>query len=69
VLKRRIDTPPNSGSSEQHNIINLDLNDPSPAMSTGKRPMGRDAGKAAKKKVDVASDSHDYVSKMEDISI
>jgi hypothetical protein len=67
-LKRRMDTPSNS-SSEHHNIIDLDLNEPSPARSTGKRPMGRDAAKAAKKKVAGGSSSHDYISKMEDISV
>ncbi|RCV19393.1 hypothetical protein SETIT_3G380400v2 [Setaria italica] len=72
-LKRKMDTPQNSASrenvltSEQRNILDLDPDDSSAASSTGKRPMGRDAAKAAKEKV--AAASSEYVSKMHDLSV
>ncbi|CAO2177288.1 unnamed protein product [Urochloa humidicola] len=70
-LKKKMDTLQNSASSEQHNVFNLDLNSPSehtsPASSAGKRPMGRDAAKAAKKKAKLAS--ADQVSKIHELSV
>ncbi|CAN6343918.1 unnamed protein product, partial [Urochloa humidicola] len=68
-LKRKMDQ--NSASSEQRNVLNLDLNSPSddasPASSAGKRPMGRDAAKAAKRKAKLASAEH--VSKIHELSV
>ncbi|CAN6166513.1 unnamed protein product [Urochloa humidicola] len=68
---KKMDTPQNSVSSEQRNVLNLDLNSPSddasPASSAGKRPMGRDAAKAAKRKAKLASSEH--VSKMHELSV
>jgi hypothetical protein len=67
-LKRKMDNPRNNASkenvltSEQHNILDLDPIDSSPTSSTGKRPMVRDAAKAANKKA--ASASSEYVSNM-----
>jgi hypothetical protein len=68
-LKSRIDTLKNSASkdSSEHNSLNRDTDDPSQGTSSGKRPMGRDAAKAAKKKVAAASSEH--VSKIHDLTI
>ncbi|TVU25786.1 hypothetical protein EJB05_28295, partial [Eragrostis curvula] len=71
-LKRKMDNPQNSSASrdndltsEQHNNF-VDL-DPDNASAARKRPMGRDAAKAAKKKA--ALDSSEYASKMHDLSV
>ncbi|CAN6203205.1 unnamed protein product [Urochloa humidicola] len=66
-LKSKMDTPQNSSSSTHPLDLNLDPDDPSPASSTGKRPMGRDAAKAAKKKA--ASSSSLELSKMHDLTV
>ncbi|CAL5088968.1 unnamed protein product [Urochloa decumbens] len=72
-LKRKMDTLQNSGSRKdappnvQREIPDLDPDKSAPASSSRKRPMGRDAAKAAKKKA--ASTSSEYVSKMHDLSI
>jgi hypothetical protein len=71
-LKRKMDTPQNSGcrenvlNSEQRHFLDLDPDDSSRASSAGKRPMGRDAAKAAKKKASSASSEH--ASKVHDLS-
>ncbi|TVU42397.1 hypothetical protein EJB05_08799, partial [Eragrostis curvula] len=70
-LKRKMDNPQNSASSrdndltsEQHNFLDLDSDVASPAR---KRPVGRDAAKAAKKKAPSAPS--EYTSKMHDLSV
>ena len=72
-LKRKMDTPQNSGSREnvppsvQRDIFDLHLEKPSSTSPSRKRPMGRDTSKEAKKKA--ASASFEYVSKIHDLSI
>ncbi|CAL5029276.1 unnamed protein product [Urochloa decumbens] len=63
-LKSKMDTPQNSASSAPPLNLNLAPVDPSAASSAGKRPMGRDAAKAAKK----AAGSSEYASKMHDLT-
>ncbi|CAL5075931.1 unnamed protein product [Urochloa decumbens] len=67
-LKSKMDNPQNSSSSAQPLNLNLYPDDPSPASSTGKRPMGRDAAKAAKKKA-TSSGSSEYASKLHELSV
>ncbi|CAL4906077.1 unnamed protein product [Urochloa decumbens] len=71
-LKKKMDTAQTSGSRENappngHHILDLDAGNSAPSSSSGKRPMGRDAAKAAKKKV--AAGSSEYVSKIHDLSV
>ncbi|CAN6245418.1 unnamed protein product [Urochloa humidicola] len=71
-LKNKMDNPHSSGSKENANaverhILDLDPESSAPPGSSGKRPMGRDAAKAAKKKA--AAASSEYVSKMHDLSV
>ncbi|CAL4975054.1 unnamed protein product [Urochloa decumbens] len=67
-LKSKMDTPQNSSSSAHMLNLNLDPDDPSPASSAGKRPMGRDATKSAKKKA-LSSGSSEYASKIHDLNV
>ncbi|CAL5018056.1 unnamed protein product [Urochloa decumbens] len=74
-LKRKMDMLQNSGSRKDappngHHILDLDAGNSAPSTSapsssSGKRPMGRDAAKAAKKK----AASSEYVSKIHDLSV
>ena len=73
-LKRKMDTPQNSGSREnvpppsvQRDIFDLHPEKSSSSSPSRKRPMGRDTSKQAKKKA--ASASSEYVSKMHDLSV
>ncbi|CAN6178166.1 unnamed protein product [Urochloa humidicola] len=72
-LKTKMDNPQSSGSKgnanavERH-ILDVDPDSSAPPSSSGKRPMGRDAAKAAKKKATAAASS-EYASKMHDLSI
>lgn len=70
-LKKRMDKPQinAAGDSTPHesNTVDLDPVDSSPISSTGKRPMGRDAAKTAKKKA--SSMSSEYTSKMHELSV
>ncbi|CAO2167252.1 unnamed protein product, partial [Urochloa humidicola] len=71
-LIKKMDNPQSTGSREnanvvQRHILELDPDSSAPPSSSGKRPMGRDAAKAAKKKA-VAAPS-EYVSKMHDLSV
>ncbi|CAN6317556.1 unnamed protein product [Urochloa humidicola] len=65
-LIKKMDNPQSTGSKE--NILDLDPDSSAPPSSSGKRPMGRDAAKAAKKKATAAASS-EYVSKMHDLSV
>jgi muramoyltetrapeptide carboxypeptidase LdcA involved in peptidoglycan recycling len=47
--------------------MHIDLEVSPPSSSTRKRPMGRDAAKAERKKAKLAS--HDYATKMHELSI
>ena len=73
-LKRKMDTPQNSGSREnvpppsvQRDIFDLHPEKSSSTSPSKKRPMGRDTSKQAKKKA--ASASSEYVSKIHDLSV
>lgn len=74
-LKRNMDKPKSSGTKDatpersNSNTVDLDPNDTSPSSSSRKRPIGRDAAKAAKKKASSVSLSHEYASKMHDLSV
>jgi hypothetical protein len=73
-LKRRMDGKPQSSSAgdaatqdSNSSTIPIDLEVSPPSSSTRKRPMGRDASKAERKKA--KSTSHDYAAKMQELSI
>ena len=72
-LKRKMDTPQNSGSREnvppsvQRDIFDLHPEKSSSTSPSKKCPMGRDTSKQAKKKA--ASASSEYVSKIHDLSV
>src|SRR6266540_3075699 len=73
-LKRKMDRPEDNvaglDAAQACNSVDLDPPMPSPSSSTRKRPMGRDAAKAARKKASTSSTrSSDYASKMHDLSI
>ena len=73
-LKRKMDRPEDNvaglDAAQACNSVDLDPPMPSPSSSTRKRPMGRDAAKAARKKASTLfAGSSEYASKMHDLSI
>lgn len=56
----------------ESNTIDLEDGNSGPASSAGKRPMGRDAAKAARKKANYSigsASSSEYASRMQDLSL
>ncbi len=73
-LKRKVDRAEDNvaslGGAQACNSVDLDPPLSSPSISTGKRPMGRDAAKGARKKASSSSGgSSEYASKMHDLLI
>ncbi|KAJ1289788.1 hypothetical protein BS78_02G191300 [Paspalum vaginatum] len=70
-LKRSMDKPKKSSQeatphNSNSNTVDLDLNESPVDISSGKRPMGRDTAKAARKK---ATTSYEFASKMHELSV
>src|SRR6266540_2909383 len=69
-MERAVDNAAGLDAAQGSNYLDLDPPVSSPSSSTGKRPMGRDAAKAAHKKASSSSaGSSEYASKMHGLSI